>query len=120
MTEPTTAGPLEFTTPAKDRPADTIPVRIDGVAYQARRPKDAVVAQLGPVLSRRTAGVTKMGIVLDFLADVLIEPGRTVLTGRLLDGDDDFDVTDAVQILLDLAAYWKAHPPAPAAGVPAG
>jgi hypothetical protein len=112
------ADPLEFTTAPKPRPADgeteqagLVPVTIDGVLYHAARPKDALVAQLGPVMSRRTAAVVKMQLTLDFLEDCLLEPGRTVLRNRLLDPADDFDVSDAVTVLTGIASFWKAHPP---------
>jgi hypothetical protein len=119
------ADPLVFTTTSKPRPADgetpeqagLVPVLIDGQQYWARRPKDAVIAQLGPVMSRRTSNVVKMQLTLDFLEDCLLEPGRTLLRDRLLNEDDDFDVEDAVQVLRKIAEFWKAHPPA---AVPAG
>jgi hypothetical protein len=118
------ADALEFTTVPKERPAEGVtpeeagllPVKIDGVEYWARRPKDAVIAQLGPVMSRRTNALTKMQLTLDFLEDCLLEPGRSVLRDRLLGEDDDFDVEDAVRVLTGIAEYWKANPPA---GVPA-
>jgi hypothetical protein len=113
------ADALEFTTTPKERPeegqtpeeAGFIPVKIDGVEYWARRPKDAVVAQLGPVMSRRTNNLVKMQLVLDFLEDCMVEPGRTLLRDRLLNEDDHFDVEDAVKVLRGIAEYWKAHPP---------
>jgi hypothetical protein len=119
------ADALEFTTAPKPKPADgespeqagLVPVTIDGQPYWARRPKDAVIAQLGPVMSRRTNALTKMQLTLDFLEDCLLEPGRTLLRDRLLNEDDDFDVDDAVQVLRKIAEFWKANPPA---AVPAG
>jgi hypothetical protein len=113
------AEPLEFKTEPRQQPADgetpeqagLVPVTIDGVLYHARRPKDAIAAQLGPVLSRRTPPLVKMQLVLDFLEDCLLEPGRTVLRNRLLDPADDFDVSDAVTVLSGIANFWKAHPP---------
>lgn len=120
------ADALDFTTSPKVHPeegadpveAGLVPVTIDGKPYWARRPKDAVIAQLGPVMSRRTNALIKMQLTLDFLEDCLLEPGRTLLRDRLLDEDDDFDVEDAVKVLRGIAEYWKAHPPASA--VPAG
>lgn len=114
------ADPLEFTTAPKPRPEDwetpdkagLVPVTIDGVQLWARRPKDAIAAQLGPVLSRRTAPLVKMQLVLDFLEDCMLEPGRTVLHNRLTDPDDDFDVSDAVDILRGIGEYWTARPTA--------
>jgi hypothetical protein len=119
------ADALEFTTAPKPKPADgetpdqagLVRVTIDGYEYWARRPKDAVIAQLGPVMSRRTSNVVKMQLTLDFLEDCLLEPGRALLRDRLLTAEDDFDVEDAVKVLRGIAEYWKANPPA---AVPAG
>jgi hypothetical protein len=118
------ADALEFTTTPKERPeegvtpeqAGMVPVTIDGERYWAKKPKDAVVAQLGPVMSRRTNSLTKVQLTLDFLEDCMVEPGRSLLRARLLDDDDDFDVEDAVKVLRGIAEYWKANPPAPANG----
>jgi hypothetical protein len=107
------ADPLEFKTEPRTQPAEgeLVPVTIDGQPFSARRPKDSIAAQLGPVMSRRTVPLVKMQLVLDFLEDCMLEPGRTVLHNRLTDPDDDFSVTDAVKVLLGIAEYWKAHPP---------
>ena len=112
------ADALEFTTVPKERPADGatpeeagfVPIKVDGVEYFCKRPKDAVAAQLGPATSRRTNPLLKTSLVLDFLEDCIAEPGRTQLRNRLLDENDDFDVPDALAVLHGIADYWKAHP----------
>jgi hypothetical protein len=103
---------LEFTTTRKDesRESDkqyTVPFTVDGVEYLARKPKDALIAQLGPVMSRRTTALVKVQLALDFLEDAVLEPGRTVLRDRLLSEDDDFDARDAVDVLHGIAKHWK-------------
>lgn len=105
---------LEFTTtPAADAGAETpeelFTFRLDGVEVAARRPKDAVVAELGPISSRRTAPVQKLKIALDFLGDILVEPGRSHVQGRLLDPDDSLDAPKAMEILQAIGDHWKAQ-----------
>jgi len=82
---------------------------LDGVQYTAKRPKDALVAELAPVQSRRTAAGTKVKLALNFLDDCLEEPGRTILSSRLLDRDDPMDVEDVLPILHAIGDHWKAH-----------
>lgn len=112
------ADALKFTTTPKEKPqegqtpeqAGYVRIEIDGTEYWVRKPKDALVAQLGPALSRRTNALVKVQLSLDFLEDCLAEPGRTLLRDRLMDEQDDFDATDALNVLNGIADYWKAHP----------
>lgn len=110
---------LTFTTAPKDRPdvdqtdeslpaiERTIPIELDGETYLVKRPKDALVARLGPATQRRTNALLKVSLAMDFLGDCVQEPGRTRLTNRLEDENDDFDVTDALAILEKIAEAWK-------------
>lgn len=91
-------------TPAIDR---TLTITVDDVEYQVRRPKDALVARLGPATQRRTNPLQKVALALDFLGDCVLEPGRSRLVGRLEDENDDFDVEDALPILEAIAEAWK-------------
>lgn len=107
---------LNFTTKPKERPEatgdDVAPIdkvvtfTIDGREYQAKRPKDALVARLGPATQRRTNPLLKVSLAMDFLGDCILEPGRTLLTNRLEDEHDDFDVEDALEILEKIAQEW--------------
>jgi hypothetical protein len=114
------ADALEFTTVPKERAPEGVtpeeagmaPLKVDGVTYWCRRPKDALIAQLGTAMSRRTNPLLRIQILLDFLEDCLVEPGRSDLRGRLLDEDDDFDAGDALAVVGGIADYWKAHPEA--------
>jgi len=109
---------LNFTTRPKTRPEAeagedapainrTIPLTIDGKTYEVRRPKDALVARLGPATQRRTNNLVKVQLCMDFLGDCLLEPGRTEVTNRLEDENDDFDVEDALEIIEAIAEAWK-------------
>lgn len=107
---------LNFTTAPKTRPEDTpdaaaidrtIPLTVDGVEYLVRRPKDALVAKLGPATQRRTNPLQKVALAMDFLGDCLLEPGRSRLIARLDDEDDDFDVEDALRVIEGIAEAWK-------------
>lgn len=108
---------LNFTTAPKvqeerdeaDLPAieRTLTITLDGDEYQVRRPKDALVAKLGPATQRRTNPLLKVSLALDFLGDAVLEPGRTRLTNRLEDENDDFDAEDALKILERVAEAWK-------------
>lgn len=110
---------LNFTTAPKTRPAGeeedpdapaidrTLPITVDGVEYLVRRPKDALVARLGPATQRRTNPLLKVSLAMDFLGDCVLEPGRSRLAARLEDEHDDFDVEDALRIIEAIADAWK-------------
>lgn len=112
------ASDLNFTTKPKgeqeesedpDAPAieRTLEITVDGVVYKVRKPKDALIARLGPATQRRTNNLQKVSLALDFLGDCVLEPGRTRLVSRLEDENDDFDVEDALPILEGIAEAWK-------------
>jgi hypothetical protein len=104
---------LEFTTKPKDqRPDNGDPVipefhfKVDGTEMVAARPKDALIAQLAPIQSRRTPAVMKVKLALDFLDDCLAEPGKTILRDRLLDPADNLDADDCIDMLHAIGDYW--------------
>lgn len=110
---------LEFTTKSKaaeddgdgDAPQGPPPFRckLDGVELVGtKRPKDALIAQLAPVQSRRTPAGMKIKLALDFLGDALDEPSRAHVEGRLLDPDDDLDAEDVMPVLTAIGDHWKA------------
>lgn len=110
----------EFTTKAKAEitedgvttdPSDPPPFRcrLDGFELIARKPKDALIAQLAPVQSRRTPNSLKVQLALNFLGDCLEEPGRTYLESRLLDARDELDAPDVMPILVAIADHWKQY-----------
>lgn len=111
---------LEFTTKPKADPAEAadaegIPLfrcKLDGVELVARRPKDALIAQLGPIQSRRTPAVRKVQLALDFLDDCLLEPGKTAVRERLLNPDDSLDAEDCMAILEAIGKHWQTNRPA--------
>lgn len=83
--------------------------KFDGVELvSSRRPKDALIAQLAPVQSRRTPPALKVNLALNFLGDVLDEPGRGYLEGRLLDPADSLDAEDVMPVLSAIGDHWKA------------
>lgn len=108
---------LEFTTKAKDDTAaggeDSAPplfsFKLDDVVFSAVKPKDALIAQLAPVNARRTPPAMKIKLALDFLGDCVVEPGRSILEGRLLDPADPLDAEDVMPILQAMGDHWKAH-----------
>lgn len=109
------ADMLEFTTKAKTTtaeedgaPAEPFRCTLDGQPLEAVRPKAALIAQLGPIQSRRTPGVRKVQLALDFLDDCLVEPGKSYVSARLLDPADAFDVEDCMGILQAIGDHWKA------------
>jgi hypothetical protein len=95
---------------APDEENDLPPItfELDGVEMTALPPKEALLAQIAPVSSRRTAPLLKIKLALDLLGDIVIEPGRTTLQDRLLDPSDDFDATLALEILTQVGNRWKA------------
>jgi DNA polymerase III epsilon subunit-like protein len=103
---------LEFTTKPKSEKEDTgddippFPFRVDGVEMVASKPKDALIAQLAPIQSRRTSAVMKVKLALDFLDDCLAEPGKSLLRDRLLDPADDLDADDCIEMLHAIGDYW--------------
>lgn len=112
---------LEFTTKPKAADADAadgdaVPAgpppfrcRFDGVELTGtKRPKDALIAQLAPVQSRRTSTGMKIKLALDFLGDALDEPSRAYLEGRLLDPADELDAEDVMPVLTAIGDHWKA------------
>lgn len=109
------ADMLEFTTTPKTENTEgtegiaPFVFKLDGVTYSAVRPKDAVVAQIAPVTSRRTPPAQKVKLALDFLDDCLQEPGRTMMRERLLDPDDDLDAMQCMEMLRAIGEYWKAN-----------
>lgn len=112
---------LEFTSkpktaPAADgedgegAPAGPPPFRckFDGVELVgSKRPKDALIAQLAPVQSRRTPPGMKVKLALDFIGDALDEPSRVHLEGRLLDPRDELDAEDVMPVLEAIGDHWK-------------
>jgi hypothetical protein len=92
-------------------PSDPPPFRcrLDGVELVARKPKDALIAQLAPVQSRRTPNALKVQLALNFLGDCLEDPGRTYMESRLLDPRDDLDAPDVIPILTAIAEHWQAY-----------
>lgn len=107
--------PLEFTTAPKDdagASADAPPLfrfRLDGVDMTARKPKDAMIAQLAPVQSRRTPSGMKVKLALDFLRDCVDEPGRTIIEDRLADPEDALDAEGVMPILTAMGDHWKQY-----------
>jgi hypothetical protein len=83
--------------------------RLDGVELIAHKPKDALIAQLAPVQSRRTPNSLKVQLALNFLGDCLEEPGRTYLESRLLDRTDELDAQDVMPILTAIADHWQVY-----------
>jgi len=83
--------------------------RLDGIDLVARKPKDALIAQLAPVQSRRTPNALKVQLALNFLGDCLEEPGRTYLETRLMDARDELDAPDVMPILVAIADHWKEY-----------
>lgn len=71
------------------------------------RPKDAIIAQLAPASSRRTAPAMRIKLALDFLGDVLDPPSRAYLEGRLLDPADKLDAEDVMPVLEAIGDHWK-------------
>jgi hypothetical protein len=120
-TDPDTRSEIpEFTTRPKTEitedgvttdPADPPPYRcrLDGFELVARKPKDALIAQLAPVQSRRTPNSLKVQLALNFLGDCLEEPGRSYLETRLLDARDDLDAPDVMPILTAIAEHWMSY-----------
>lgn len=114
------ADMLEFTTKPKDTDADgaaanEVPpfrFKVDGVEMVAVRPKDALIAQIAPVTSRRTPPALKLNLALNFLDDCLQEPGRTILRERVLDPDDDLDAEQCMDVLKAIGEHWREHAPA--------
>jgi hypothetical protein len=107
---------LSFTTTPKERAPEnpnapaierTIAIEVDGREYLVRKPKDALMARLGVATQRRTNPLLKVQLAIDFLADALLEPGRSALIARLEDENDDFDVDHALEILEAIAEQWK-------------
>ncbi len=92
-------------------PSDPPPFRcrLDGVELIARKPKDALIAQLAPVQSRRTPNSTKVQLALNFLEDCLDEPGRSYMATRLLDRNDELDAPDVMPILTAIAEHWQQY-----------
>jgi hypothetical protein len=80
---------------------------LDGVEMTAVRPKEALLAQIAPISSRRTAPLAKIKLALDLLGDIVIEPGRTTMENRLLDPEDSFDAELALEILTRIGDHWK-------------
>lgn len=113
-------APLEFTTAPKTDDTTTgpeipaLPLRLDGVDLLAVKPKDALIAELGAVTSRRTPVLEKIRVALNFLDDCLLSPGKDHVRGRLLDPTDALDVADVMPMLTAIAEHWKAST-APAA-----
>jgi hypothetical protein len=110
----------EFTTKSKavidedgvaTDPKDPPPFRcrLDGFELIARKPKDALIAQLAPVQSRRTPNSLKVQLALNFLGDCLEEPGRSYLETRLLDARDELDAPDVMPILTAIAEHWQQY-----------
>lgn len=109
---------LEFTTKPKADPdaggddaagPELFRCTLDGVELIGRKPKEALIAQLAPVTSRRTPAAQKIKLALDFLGDALEEPGRSYVEGRLLDPTDDLDAEDVMPILQAMGDHWKAQ-----------
>jgi hypothetical protein len=83
--------------------------RLDGQELIARKPKDALIAQLAPVQSRRTPPALKVQLALNFLGDCLEEPGRSYVETRLLDARDELDAPDVMPILSAIAEHWTQY-----------
>jgi hypothetical protein len=102
---------LNFVSKAKEPDAENdlppVTFTLDGVEMTAVPPKEALLAQIAPVSSRRTAPLLKVKLALDLLGDVLVEPGRTTLQDRLLDPSDPFDAELALEILTRIGDTWK-------------
>jgi hypothetical protein len=82
---------------------------LDGVVLTASKPKDALIAQLGPISSRRTSAVQKIQLALNFLDDCLHEPGKTAIRERLLDPADKLDAKHVMPILHAIGDHWREH-----------
>jgi hypothetical protein len=94
-------------TPDAENDLPPVTFTLDGVEMEARPPKEALLAQIAPVSSRRTPPLLKVKLALDLLGDVLVEPGRTTLQDRLLDPSDPFDAELALEILTRIGDRWK-------------
>lgn len=105
---------LAFTTKPKvvdpdDQVFGPFECTLDGIKLTATKPKDALIAQLGPISSRRTPAVQKIQLALNFLDDCLLEPGKTAVRDRLLDPDDELDAEDVMPILHAIGDHWRAE-----------
>lgn len=101
------ADELTFTTAGREvPPPKLVDVVIDGHTYQARKPKEAVLALL-LAATRRGAGLDdKAYACLRFLATVFTPESYADLEGRLEDADDALELVDLVNVMEALVGHW--------------
>ena len=103
----------EFTTAAEEKveggPGD-ITFTIDGRELTARPPKDGQVAMMMARMGRHSTNNDKVAGMIDFFVELFDEADEQYVVDRLLDGDDDFGITQVTDIMTWLMEEWSKRP----------
>ena len=107
----------EFTTSARvaqqtegGKKLPDVPFKLDTVQMTCRAPKDAQLAYLLAAASSSRAQEDQIAAVLDFFEQTLDRDSVRVFRRRLLDTEDDFDFSNAMDIFTYVCEEWSGRP----------
>lgn len=101
---------LTFTTPAKARLSQPVPVTLCGEEFVVQRPKDSVLYFAQTVVAGDVVGPDRAGAVLQFLNAALDAQDRYRYFLRVIDRDDPVDLQATLHMLGELAQRWGNWP----------
>jgi hypothetical protein len=87
---------------------------VDGEVLHCYPPKDGQVAILMASISRHTSVATKLAGIIDFFVEVMDEPSREYVVGRLMDRNDPFGLEEVEQIskwMMEELGGYPTQPP---------
>lgn len=101
-------APFVFTIVERDPDTDAV---VDRVELRAFEPAEGqFVVMVTDVLGRKSNMSSKISGIVDFFTEILDEPSKEYVVGRLLDRDDPFGVSDLQPIIEWLIGEWSGRP----------
>lgn len=97
-------------TEVEERKKAGVKFKIDDQELVAHKPNDGQVALLMARMGRHSTSSDRVAGIIDFFVEVLDEQGHEYIVNRLMDGDDEFGITDVSSIMEWLLAEWSGRP----------
>lgn len=106
--EPEAKESLTFTIVERDPDTDEVIDRVECTAYKPN--EGQIVILMADVMGRRATLVDKVAGTIDFFTDILDEPSKEYIVGRLLDPDDPLGLTELQPIINHIVEEWGGRP----------
>lgn len=99
---------LTFTIVERDPDTDEILDKVECTAYKPN--EGQIVILMADVMGRRATFVDKIAGTIDFFTDILDQPSKDYVVGRLLDPDDPLGLTELQPIINHIVEEWGGRP----------